>query len=145
MDILEQIDRALELVAAEAGAVDVAALLVQLRDVLSEGAEGDINAGDILEDVSALIDAALPLRAILPGILGDAAEELDGPVVLAMLAWVRGLATPDPAVKHTRADALEAQAAVLAVDCPERAERKRRRAARVRARAVRLEIRQAAR
>ena len=124
---MSELDEIIELTVSEA------------KEAVSEAAEGAIAelmrdglSLDEAEDYVVLIlDAALPLQAILPPPLGTLAEDASDAAIAAAVARVRAFGLYDPERIEERADRADANGH------PERATRRRRRAQRIRARRAR--------
>jgi hypothetical protein len=101
------------------------------REGLLELLENGLEPDEAIELVAVLLDAALPLRALLPPPWGNLAENADRAVVEALVElFVAGLRR-NPERIEARADRAERRGNFLA------AARRRARAERVRARAAR--------
>ncbi len=77
------------------------------RDGLLELLDGGLEPGEALELVAALLDAALPLRLVLPFPYGELAERADGPALIEALRLVERTLRRDPGRVEARADRAE--------------------------------------
>lgn len=73
---------------------------VALAELLDDGLQAD----EALDLLAALVDAALPLRALLPPPFGSLAEQHDGPAIRELLAQLRAVLRRDPDKIDARAD-----------------------------------------
>jgi len=77
-----------------------------LRDYVSSG---EVTEDEALELVVALLDAALPMRALLPGLAGDLAEAATDEAIEAAVPKLAALLKPDPAKLLKRAERASAR------------------------------------
>jgi hypothetical protein len=74
------------------------------RSALAELLDDGLSSDEALGLLAALVDAAIPLRALLPAPWGGLAEQYDGPAVLAGLERIELELRRDPAKIDKRAD-----------------------------------------
>jgi hypothetical protein len=130
---------------ADDGIAPYLEIVGQVVEVVEEADEHGLSSDEVLDVVAQMIDAAIPFRVLVPGELGDALEAGDEEAIRRVLQWVRDLATRDPERMRAIADSLDEQSVALADIVPKQSARLHRRAIRRRARAIRVEARQAAR
>jgi hypothetical protein len=99
-----------------------------LGGILDELVDDDVDADGAVAVIAAILDAALPLRALLPPPFGAAAEKLDGRGMAVVLNLIARELRPSPDVVERRAERA-ARAGRFAL-----AARRRERAAMIRAR-----------
>ena len=101
------------------------------REGLIDLVDSGMTADQALDLVAAVLDAALPLRAVLPPPLGDLAETADGPIIAAALRAAAEAMQPNPDRIEARARKAADRGAFMV------AARRQARADRIRARRAR--------
>lgn len=74
------------------------------RSALAELLDNGLSSDEALELLAALVDAAVPLRALLPAPWGELAEQHDGAAVLAGLELLEGVLRKEPDKIEQRAE-----------------------------------------
>ena len=84
--------------------------LALVGDALEDWSEpGGLSEDESIELLAAILDAALPLNALIPGELGEAAERADGPALEQLLKAIAIAFRRDPRRMRERADRIAAR------------------------------------